>query len=115
MGVTVCLIAGNIFWIIRQYQTFSCGLNEFFMTVTMAGVIAMHGLVLLRSRPDASVLTSSLASVYCLYLQWSAISSNQDPACNEHLGQKSNAWTQIGLGLFFTFFALFIISGSTKK
>eukprot|EP00356_Strombidium_inclinatum_P005290 CAMPEP_0170482806 /NCGR_PEP_ID=MMETSP0208-20121228/2658_1 /TAXON_ID=197538 /ORGANISM="Strombidium inclinatum, Strain S3" /LENGTH=244 /DNA_ID=CAMNT_0010755677 /DNA_START=594 /DNA_END=1328 /DNA_ORIENTATION=- len=114
MGITVSLLALNIFWIIRQYKTFSCGSNYFYMTLTLAAVLAMHGLVLLRSRPDASILTSSIASLYCLYLQWSALSSDMEGNCNSKLGDHVNTWTQIGLGAGFTMFALFTISGSTK-
>jgi len=48
------------------------------MTFTLVGIVAMYGLVLLRSRKDASILTSSIAATYCLYLQWAALSSDQD-------------------------------------
>ena len=46
------------------------------MSITACGVFLMYGLVLTRSRKDASVLTSAIASFYCLYLQWSALSSD---------------------------------------
>lgn len=85
------------------------------MTFTLIGIVAMYGLVLLRSRKDASILTSSIAATYCLYLQWAALSSDQDSTCNTLIGQKDNAIWQITLGLVFTMISLFIISGSTKS
>mmetsp|Transcript_13118 Transcript_13118/g.22151 ORF Transcript_13118/g.22151 Transcript_13118/m.22151 type:complete len:141 (+) Transcript_13118:698-1120(+) len=85
------------------------------MSVTLVGVMAMYGLVFLRSRKDASVLTSGVASLYCLYLQWSALSSDHDGSCNSNLGDKQVGWLQIGLGLFFTMVSLFVISGSTHS
>lgn len=74
----------------------------------------MHGLVLLRSREDASVLTSAIASLYCLYLQWSALSSDSNADCNKNLHSDSISWMQIVFGMIFTAISLFIISGSTK-
>ena len=60
---------GNITWLIFQYIEFSaCGSNLAIMITTTVIGIAMYGLVLLRSRPDASVFTSSLVFTYCLFL-----------------------------------------------
>ena len=84
------------------------------MSFTLVGIVAMYGLVLLRSRKDASILTSAIAACYCLYLQWAALSSDQDSTCNKLLGDKDNAIWQIALGLVFTMISLFIVSGSTK-
>lgn len=85
------------------------------MSITLVGVILMYILVLTRSRSDASVLTSSIAALYCLYLQWSALSSDQTKKCNKNLNTSSNIIAQIVLGLCFTVTALVIISTSTKK
>ena len=75
----------------------------------------MYGLVLLRSREDASVLTSGIASLYCLYLQWTALSSGNDLTCNPSLGNRGLVIWQIWLGIFFTVVGLFTISASTKS
>lgn len=66
--VTIVMTGLNGWWAIVQYQTFRCDYNVIIMTVTLVGVIAMYGLVLLRSRKDSSILTSSIAANYCLYL-----------------------------------------------
>ena len=95
-------------------MVFKCAYNFIIMLVTLVGIIAMHALVLIRSRKDSSILTSSIASIYCLYLQWSALSSETDESCNHNSGIKSNVWMQIVFGLVFTILALFVISGSTK-
>lgn len=75
----------------------------------------MYGLVLTRSRKDASILTSAIASFYCLYLQWSALSSDTDKSCNSNYDTASNTTSQIIVGLCFTVAVLIIISGSTKS
>lgn len=87
--VTLVVTGGNLFWIVWQYITFTgCTSYNVIMSVTLIGVLAMHGLVLLRSRKDASVLTSGVASLYCLYLQWTALSSGTDTVCNPNLGER---------------------------
>jgi TRAP-type C4-dicarboxylate transport system permease small subunit len=70
---------------------------------------------LLRTREDASILTSSLVLLYISYLQWSALASNPRIECNPFDSSSTNTILQIILGLFFTFISLIIISGSTKK
>jgi len=84
---TICITGGNLFWIIHQYITFKKSGNITIMTFTLIGIIAMYALVLIRSRKDASILTSSIAGFYCLYLQWSALSSNTDIVENPTFGK----------------------------
>lgn len=115
MLVTLCVTAGNGFWIVLQYTQFKCAYNITFMTITMLGIIVMYGLVFLRTRADASILTSGIAALYCLYLQWSALSSDPNTECNHLRGSGGNDFFQIGLGIFFTLLSLFIISASTAK
>jgi hypothetical protein len=66
--VTLLFTGFNGWWIVRQYMDFKCEYSVTTMTVTLIGIILMYGLVLVRTRADASVLTSSIASCYCLYL-----------------------------------------------
>ena len=80
----------------------------------IAGVV-MYGLVLLRTREDASILTSSIVLSYCLYLQWSALSSDNDKKCNPYTDSAANTLTLLVFGCFFTFTSLLVISASTQK
>ena len=97
-------------------MTFSgCAGSDVIMTVTTLGVVAMYGLVFLRSRKDASVLTSAIASLYCLYLQWTALSSDINTECNPNLSNHGTVIWQIVLGMVFTVISLFTISASTKS
>jgi hypothetical protein len=114
LGFTLIITAGNITWIVLQFQEFHGG-NIPIMCVTAVGVVAMHALVLKTTRPDASVLTSAIAASYILYLQWSALSSDADAAANDNLRSPSNTTAQILLGLFFTLMCLVIVSSSTKS
>lgn len=72
----------------------------------------MFVLQFVKAREDASILTNALAALYCLYLQWSALTSVPDPACNDKVASSSNAALQICLGMLVTMFALFMMSGT---
>jgi hypothetical protein len=80
----------------------------------MIVVVIMHVLALLRTRKDASILTSSIASVYVLYLQWSALDTDLRPECNLYVGSTPNMVWQIVLGFLFTIASL-VVYGSTVK
>lgn len=113
--VTLSITGLNIWWIIAQYESFKCSNNITIMTVTLIGIVLMYALVFFRTRKDSSILTSSIASMYCLYLQWTAMSSDNDAACNLNLESESNTWMQIIFGLTFTLVSLVVISSTTKS
>lgn len=115
LGVTFGITAGNIWWIIKMFMTFSCTYNIIIMSVTCLAVIAMYALNLLGTRKDASICTTAVAALYILYLQWTALSSDDDKVCNGNFGQESNTVWQIVAGLAFTFVALSIISASSTS
>ena len=77
----VLTTAGNITWLVYSYINFGnegCGDNLAFLIITTVLGVLMYGVVLLRTRKDASVLTSSIVWCYHLYLQWSAMASSPD-------------------------------------
>jgi len=113
MSFFLTITGFNVYSIVYQYQVFSCGGNITIQTFTVIGCVLMYGLVLLRARDDASVLTSAIAASYCLYLQWSALSSDTSASCNDNYNDSANAAWQIGGGLLFTFVSLLVISSST--
>ena len=85
------------------------------MILTCLLGLVMYGIVLVRTRKDASVLTSAFVFSYCLYLQWSAMSSKNDAECNPYIHSGGNTTMEITLGLFFTFISLLVISSTTAK
>lgn len=63
------LIGINGFLIVKEFILFGSDSSQTVaMTVTAVVIVAMYGLVFLRTRDDASILTSSIASLYVLYL-----------------------------------------------
>ena len=87
------------------------------MISTCIVAVIMYVVVFLRTRPDASAFTSSLALSYFLFLQWSALSQNNDPKCNPYhrLSTSSSNYAlnnilMMVFGLMFTFVSLLVIS-----
>ena len=85
------------------------------MSFTVVAGVAMYVLVLMRTRADASIFTSSLVLTYNLYLQWSGLSSNPDPYCNPFTESAGNTTFLMIMGLIFTFVSLLVISAHTYK
>ncbi len=116
IGVTGVLNIANLTFVGLMYYWFSgCTVNIFLISITVLSGIAFIVLVLFKKREDASILTSSMVFTYCLYLQWSALASDESTVCNPFLDSAQNTVFQIALGLFFTMASLFVISASTKK
>jgi len=118
-GITLVIIffvltGGNITWIVFQFIEFgSCTGNNWIMSFTLIAGVLMYGLVILKTRDDASMLTSAIVLSYCLYLQWSALSSDNDNNCNPYTESAANTMTLLVFGCFFTFTSLLVISAST--
>ena len=116
--IFVLTTGGNITWLVFQYIEFGnkgCGANLTFLIISTILGVFMYGIVLVRTRKDASMLTSSIVWSYQLFLQWSAMASSPDTECNPYTNSAGNTTAEIILGLFFTFLALLIIGGSTTK
>ena len=79
-----------------------CPENTAVITLTLIGVVAMTGIQL--SGYEGSLLTSSVMSVYAVYLAFSIVSKNPNGTCNPRLGH-SDVWGII-IGLTLTFLSL---------
>ena len=69
--ITIFLVftIGNFALVIFQFRKFSgCSQNVWIMSITCIIAVVMYGIVFFRTRPDASILTSSLTLSYFLYL-----------------------------------------------
>ena len=116
--IFVLTTCGNIVWLVFQYKEFGkegCGANLTFLIISTVIAVFTYVIVIFRTRPDASMLTSSIIWSYHLYLQWSAMSSNPSTECNKFQNSAGNTTGEICVGLFFTFLALVVIGGSTTK
>lgn len=95
---TSCLVA-----IILLYKYFSgCGTNDTLITMTMLLIIFITAIQL--NTEGGNLLTSSVMSVYAVYLVTSAISHNPNDQCNPLLGNDGTF--EISIGIFLTFLSL---------
>ena len=86
------------------YHYFSgCGGNTAIITMTLLGIIAVTLLQL--SGFEGSLLTSSVISLYVVYLGYSAVSKNPNGQCNPQLAKENDMWGII-IGLFLTALSL---------
>lgn len=116
ISLTFLLFGGNVTWIVFQFIEFGqCPFNATQMIITCIVGAAMYALVIVRTRSDASVFTSSLVLTYCLYLQWSAFSSGPNTICNPYTSSAFNTSLLMAIGLAFTFVSLLVISAVTFK
>jgi len=53
-------------------------------------------------RQNATIFTVTLASIYIVYLTWTAMASNYDSECQLNMNDSSNTALQIIIGLIFT-------------
>ena len=82
------------------YHYFSgCGGNTAIITMTLLGIVALT--VLQLSGFEGSLLTSSVISLYVVYLGYSAVSKNPYGLCNPQLA-KENDPLGIAMGLMLT-------------
>ena len=69
IGMTVVLTIISIVWLVYQYIWYGgCGYNNVIISVTIIAGVIFFVIVLLRTREDASILTSSIVLIYITYL-----------------------------------------------
>ena len=93
IGLTIMFSSISLVWIGFQYYWYhGCGYNYVLITITFICGVAFYALVFIRTRPDASLLTSSVVFLYVTYLLWSALASNpnKDPECNPFAQSGTN-------------------------
>ncbi len=116
IGLTVLIYAGSLTLTGFLYYWFDdCTTNVVLITVTLVVGAAAFVLVVVKTRPDSSILTSSIIYLYTIYLVWSAMGSRPDPECNAFIVSDTNTICQIVFGLFFAVLALLVTSSVSKR
>jgi hypothetical protein len=82
-----------------HYYFSGCIMNDIIIWCTAIGVIAIT--VIQLSGFEGSLLTSSVISIYAVYLCYSAISKNPHQVCNPQLTNDNDPWG-ISIGLLLT-------------
>ncbi|XP_050431869.1 probable serine incorporator isoform X2 [Adelges cooleyi] len=84
--------------VIVMYHSFTqgdgCGLNKFFITLTVVICFIMSSVSITscvqRVHEKSGLLQSSIVSLYVVYLTWSALSSGPENECNQSLSKIFN-------------------------
>ena len=106
------LITGaNITWLVFMWINFGsvdgCSTSLAVMTITTIAAVVMQIITCFGLRKDASELTSAIVILYCLFLQWSALSSYPDAECNPYDDSSGNAVARLVINLVITFITMF--------
>ena len=114
----VLITGANIAWIVMMFINFGsldgCTANLVVLIITAVSAVIMQGVVCLGLRNDASVFTSALVTLYCLFLQWSALSSHPDAECNPYENSQGNATARLTINLTITFIAMFTAAATVE-
>jgi hypothetical protein len=96
VGTCVAFFAASILGIGFLYKAFDdCPENTWVITLTLLGIVAMTAIQL--SGGEGSLLTSSVMSLYSVYLCFSIVSKNPNGSCNPHLGHNDTFGIVVGL------------------
>lgn len=108
--------AANVTWLVMMFLNFGteCTSNLVMLCITAVAYVIMHAVVFMNFRADASVLTSALVSLYAIFLQWSALSANEDAVCNPYLGSHGNATARLVISMMVAFMAIFTAAGGVE-
>jgi hypothetical protein len=103
VGTCVFLYSAALIGIGLLYNSFGdCPENTWVITLTLLGILAITALQV--AGQDGSLLTSSVMSLYAVYLCFSIVSKNPNSSCNPRLGHN-DVWG-IVIGLTLTFVSL---------
>lgn len=95
---SVLFYISSLVGIILLYKHFSgCGSNEFVITLTWIGIVAMTGVQL--SGEEGSLLTTAVISAYSTYIAYATVSKNPNAVCNPTLGNEDIWGIAVGLTL----------------
>ena len=99
----------------------SCGLSIAVVLITLLFVLFWYIASFLQCcnvnlfRKNATVFTVTLASIYVVYLTWSAMASNYNSECQLNMNDNKNTALQIVIGLVFTFITISSIAVASNE
>lgn len=113
------LITGaNVTWLVFMWLNFGtlagCSTNLAVLVITTVASLVMQFITCFGLRKDASELTSAIVILYCLFLQWSALSSNPDAECNPNDNSAGNAILRLVFNLLVTFLTMFTAAATVE-
>ena len=91
IALTVVIYSGSLVLTGFLFYWFDeCSTNIIMICVTLVIGVISFILVVVKTRPDSSIFTSSMVFLYTTYLAWSAMGSRPDSECNAYIVSNTN-------------------------
>lgn len=105
----------SLVFVILEFVWFSgCWSNNLLILVPEIFTAGFVVLVILKTRENASLFTTSAMHLYLVYLTWTALASRPTDSCNPFYQEDHGTILQILFGLVFTFITLIILAFSKR-
>lgn len=114
--MTIILTLISLTFIVLEYVWFSSWwTNNLIIIVPVIFTIGYVVWVILKTRQNGSLFTTSIVLLYLVYLTWTVWASRPQEIWNDFYQTSLGTILHILFGLFFTFFVLFIIASAVKS
>lgn len=114
--MTIILTLISLIFIVLEYVWFSSWwTNNLIIIVPVIFTIGYVVWVILKTRQNGSLFTTSIVLLYLVYLTWTVWASRPQEIWNDFYQTSLGTILHILFGLFFTFFVLFIIASAVKS
>lgn len=114
--MTIILTLISLIFIVLEYVWFSSWwTNNLIIIVPVIFTIGYVVWVILKTRQNGSLFTTSIVLLYLVYLTWTVWASRPQEIWNDIYRTSLGTILHILFGLFFTFFVLFIIASAVKS
>jgi len=115
-GFSIIFYAAAGYGIVRSYIWFAgCGVGTLGVSITLGLIVLATLLVLLKTNPNGSILTTGVVAAYATFLTWSGL-SNMDKTCNPLMNKDSTTIAHLVFGLLVVIIALIYVSlGKSSK
>ena len=105
---TIILALVNVIWLAFQFVAYSgCLVGVITLVITTLFFIFFYIVAFLKCcdvdlfRPNATVFVVGFATLYVVFLSWTALASHPDKECNENIDSGVNTTLQIVVGTIF--------------
>lgn len=113
--MTLIITSISIIFVVLEYIWFSkWWANNIIIIVPVLFTIGYVIWVILKTRQNGSLFTTSIVLAYLVYLTWTVLASRPDGTCNSFYHTGYGTVLHILFGLFFTFLILSILASGVK-
>ena len=105
-GGAIAITVMDFFWFLGPSSDVDCGSNITLIVLTLVMIVVVFAL---RLRPDSSIFTSAMVSLWLAFLGWTALASQPDE-CNTISKKSWTTFVQIISHMLWTYITLISLS-----